>query len=167
MEIRPLTRADAEAFSLLRREALQSEALAFTESLAEHNAKSHEQIAASLGSGQDENFVVGAFKDPELVGITGFFRLPGEKTRHKGCVWGVYIKPDHRGKGLAQSLLSAALEKARPQPGLEQIILAVSTSRPAARKLYLSLGFKPYRVEPRALKVDGVYVDEEWMSLDV
>jgi hypothetical protein len=79
MEIRPLIRTDAEAFSLLRREALQSEALAFTESLAEHNAKSPEQIAASLGSGHEENFVVGAFKDAELVGITGFFRLPEER----------------------------------------------------------------------------------------
>jgi hypothetical protein len=68
---------------------------------------------------------------------------------------------------LAQSLLKAVLEKSRPQPGLEQIILAVSTGRAAARKLYLSLRFKPYSVEPRALKVDGVYVDEEWMSLDV
>ena len=167
MDFRSLTRNDVDAFRRLREEALELEPLAFTESLAEHRAKSREFIAERLGSGQEENFVMGAFSGEELAAMAGFYRLSEEKARHKGCIWGVYVSSQFRRKGIGQSLMLAVLNRARAQSGLEQITLAVSDQRPAPRALYLSLGFKSYAIEPRALKVSGVYVDEEWMALDI
>ena len=94
-----------------------------------------------------------------------FFRLEEEKTRHRGCIWGVYDKPAFRRQGMARAWLSAIIKRVRSQKGLEQITVAVSSQRSAAKALYLSLGFKSYRFEPQALKVGDIYVDEEWMAL--
>jgi ribosomal protein S18 acetylase RimI-like enzyme len=111
--------------------------------------------------------VLGAFVDDQLVGMTGFFRSPEEKTKHKGRVWGVYVKPQHRGKGIARSLMEELLRKVRSQPGLEQVTLAVASGQAAARKLYLQLGFQIYAREPQALKIGEAYADEELMTLQM
>jgi hypothetical protein len=55
----------------------------------------------------------------------------------------------------------------REQAGIERILLMVGTSQPAARQLYLSLGFESFGCEPHALKVGDVYVDEEHMVLQL
>ena len=73
----------------------------------------------------------------------------------------------YRRKAVARALIAAALEEARRRQGLRKVHLTVSLDQPVARKLYSSFGFRPYGVEPEALNVDGRYVDEELMFLDL
>lgn len=77
----------------------------------------------------------------------------------------MYVKPDRRRKGVAQVLLSEIVERANAIPGVEQILLSVAAERIAAKKLYQSLGFEVYGREPRTLKIDARYVDEDLMIL--
>ncbi|MEZ4605618.1 MAG: hypothetical protein R2865_02105 [Deinococcales bacterium] len=44
--------------------------------------------------------------------------------------------------------------------GLEQLHLIVADNNLAAKKLYTSLGFKSYGLEPRALKIGPDYFDD-------
>ena len=111
------------------------------------------------------NFVMGAFADGTLAGVAGFAREQGEKFRHKGFVWGVYVSEQWRGHGVGRRLMTALIEKARAQTGLERITIHVATVQIAARRLYASLGFEPFGCERESLKVDGVYVDEESLAL--
>lgn len=167
IEIRRLTAEDAHAYYGLRLEALEREPLAFSESVDEHHAITVESIAQRLGSNQEsaESFVLGAFTDDLFVGMAGFARFTGPKKQHKALIWGVYVKPEWRRKGIAQVLLSEIVDRAKAISGVEQILLSVATEATAAKKLYQSVGFEAYGCEPHTLKVGNRYVNEDLMIL--
>src|SRR5689334_18688913 len=90
-EIRRLTETDAAIFYNFRLTALESTPRAFGESAAEWRLTTVEMCAARLQAGGDENFVLGAFDGPSLVGAVGFYREPRAKRRHKAQIWGVFV----------------------------------------------------------------------------
>jgi ribosomal protein S18 acetylase RimI-like enzyme len=110
---------------------------------------------------------LGAFENENLIGIATFMRETGLKERHKGRIYGVYVEPSHRQKGVGRTLLAALVERAKQDPSLEQILLAVATRQDAARKLYRNLGFKTYGTEPNALRVGSTYINEDHMILRI
>lgn len=115
----------------------------------------------------DEKFVLGAFDDHELVGIVTFMRESGVKERHKGHVFGMYVMPETRGRGVGARLLRALLEKACEMEGLERINLTVVSDNVCAKKLYEAAGFRLYGTERKSLKSAGRYFDEDLMVLEL
>jgi RimJ/RimL family protein N-acetyltransferase len=167
-EIRELKREDADVFRSLRRERLEQSPRSFAESLAEHDSIPASQIASRLTASSPENFVMGAFAPTgQLIAMVGFSRSPRVKTHHKAVIWGVYVQPTWRNQGVARALLTAVVEKAKTNAGLEQINLTVAADQIAAKRLYLSLGFTPFGHEKHALKLETGYVDEDHMVLSI
>lgn len=168
MIIHRLGEDDAGVFRELRLRALRESPEAFGSSYEETVAHPLASMAQRLRPDPDapDDFVLGAFA-PALVGMVGFRREPRLKTRHKGAIWGMYVAREMQGSGIGRALLEQVIEEARKQPGLEQITLYVVSSNLAARHLYASCGFTVYGVEPRALKLDGRYFDEDLMILQL
>ena len=164
MEIRYLNADDAGEWLRLRLEALKGDPEAFGASFEEYQALSPEEVKRRLWSSSDA-FVVGAFDEDRLVGMAGFYRDQGIKSRHKGHVWGVYVTAAARGKHVGRRLIERLLERAWTVKGVEQILISVTSTQAAAMALYRSLGFEPFGREPRALKVNGRFIDEEHMLM--
>jgi len=165
MELRLLTADDAEAFWHLRLQAFRNDPASFADSAEEHLETTVETTRERLSRNDPaRNFVVGAFEDGKLIGTAGFFRRENTKERHKGHLWGVYVRPESRSKGVASALMREIVQRAREMEGVEQITLVASANLPAQR-LYKALGFESYGLEPRSLKIGNDYVDDVLMVL--
>ena len=146
---------DAPAFQALRLEGLATDPWAFAASHDEEAGNSLIEVAARL----ERQPVFGGFADDALVAVAGFSVPEAAKKRHKGLLWGVYVREAARGRGLGGAVVARVIEHARAH--VVQLHAAVVTTNEAARRLYRSLGFEPYGMEPRGLACAGRYYDQE------
>jgi ribosomal protein S18 acetylase RimI-like enzyme len=166
MEIRLFTEQDAQALWNLRMQALETDPWSFVDSSEELRAISVEEFATRLRSGDAENFIVGAFEQQTAVGMVGCYQEVPLKRRHKAWIWGVFVTPAARGKGIARSLMQAAIDRAKNIDGLDMVMLTVAVDQPAPRKLYEALGFRSFGIEPKGIKIGNQAHDEEHMVLE-
>jgi ribosomal protein S18 acetylase RimI-like enzyme len=159
LPVRRLGPDDAAAFQALRLEGLTRHPCAFAASHDEEAGQSLAEVAGRL----ERQPVFGAFDEGALLGVAGFTVPPLAKKRHKGLLWGVYVREAARGRGLGRALVVQVVEYARGH-GV-QLHAAVVTTDDTALSLYRTLGFTTYGLEPRGLACAGRYFDQELMVL--
>ncbi len=163
--IRPLNIDDLDAFIQVREDSLRIDPRSFG---ADSNKPLDRKITAKrILEKNDEDFILGYFQEDQILGLVGFVREDGEKHRHKGNVWGVFVYPDHRRKGIANQLMLALIEKARKIDGLQKIKLSAYLTSTASIELYKKLGFKSYGTERNAAQYAGEVLDEVSMDLQL
>ena len=162
--IRPLTPADAFAFRHLRLTALSDSPQSFSASAVEETALSDDEMAARAAPAAP-SVIFGAFDGASLVGMAGFVANHRQKTRHKGVMVGVYVTPEWRAAGIGRRLVETVKAHAASLGVILQC--TVTSANEPARRLYLALGFLPYGLERDALFVDGDYIDEELLAIDL
>lgn len=164
---RPLTPFDFVPYHALRRRALATDPLAFHTTLADWNGRTqaeHERRFRHTLK-QPDAFILGAWQNQKLLGMVGFERYQRERVRHKGYIWGVYLIPEVRGRGLGSQLFDHTLQLVRQIEGLSQVQLTVMAHNQHAIQLYQSRGFALYGHEKAAMLVNGQPYDELHMQL--
>ncbi|HWE98550.1 MAG TPA: GNAT family N-acetyltransferase [Caulobacteraceae bacterium] len=163
IEIRPIRRDEAAAWRALRLEGLVNHPEAFSVSPEEFETLDMAAVAARMPEPGGDNIIFGVYEHGVLDGCAGFFRDTNLKERHKGTLWGVYLRPSLRGRGLGEALIDKVIEHARTR--VEILKCVVNPESPGARRLYLGRGFRTYGMEPRALRVNGRDQDDELLAL--
>ena len=162
MLIRRLSPADASEFRRLRLKALKESRTAFGSSYSEEIKQPLVSFRKRLEVSAD-NWVFGSLKGKNLIGVLRLVREEGKKERHKASIYGMYVAPSERRRGIARKLLEKAMETAKKLKGIRQIRIAVVTSNTAAIALYEKAGFAEYGKEEESLLISGGFYSESLM----
>ena len=171
IKIRQLTPGDAALYRSIRLEGLKESPEAFGSTFDAEFTKPlawfFDRLSSSVvfGAIRDAKLLEAKILDAKILGVAGFAVRDGEKEAHKGLLWGMYVRPDARGAGVARRLVEAVIAYARPH--VELIQLSVVVGNEQARRLYARLGFVEYGIEKNSLKYDGRYYDEILMAMDL
>ena len=158
--VRPFRPDEATALAAIRLQALGNSPPAFAERLDVAEAMDGEDFSEALAAGS----VWGVFADNDCVGMAGLDRFVGANVEHKATVWGVYLSPLVRGQGAGEALFGAIIAHARGV-GVTVLELGVGDFNTAAQRLYARMGFEPFGLERRAVKLRERYIDEVLMAL--
>jgi RimJ/RimL family protein N-acetyltransferase len=132
IQIRRLGIADADRFKAMRVDAAPESPASVKPSSEEEFEKSIDDFEKKL-SWDSYNFILGAFDGDQLVGIAGLRRDRGKKIHHTAILWGIYVIPHYRARGMAKSLVKAILDIAAGIAEITQIKLSVHTRNAPAR----------------------------------
>lgn len=166
MIFRRLAPSDVAEYRRLRLYGLRESPSAFGSSFEEESKRPPKAFVTRLEN-SDEKWTIGAFSGKRLIGVVTLARDASLKGRHKAGIYGMYISPGWRKKGIGRELLSRAIDIAKHLQGLKQLHLAVTSSNRPALRLYESVGFLSYGEEPRALFIRGRYYPEMLLCLSL
>jgi GNAT superfamily N-acetyltransferase len=134
MEVRRLEAGEGDLIRELRLRALQEAPYAFSSTFErerDRSAEDWEELARTA-------VVFVAVEEDEWLGMVGAY-VPADAPEAVG-IWGTWVAPPARGRGLGRLLMAAAIDWARDR-GASRIDLSVTDRADAARLLYERLGF--------------------------
>ena len=159
--------ADAPAYRTLMLEAYTQAADAFTSTAEERAAEPLSYWERRIADPAGLHFAFGAFVGPRLVGTVALEYSAKPKTRHSALVVGMYVKPAARRLGAGAMLMQSAIVAARAKPGLRILRLTVTQGNEAAIRLYESVGFSAWGVEPMAILTPSGYKGKVHMAMQL
>jgi RimJ/RimL family protein N-acetyltransferase len=162
-----LTPSDVDEYRRARLRALAEHPEAFRSDAEEEAAKPLQWWVARLAPRTESH---GAFFGAwtaahRLVGTAGLLLETRRKVRHTATIIGMYVTPEHAGRGLGARLLDACIDVARADPALEVLYLTVTSTNSGAIRLYERTGFVAYGLEPRSMRLGKQTFDKLMMAL--
>ncbi|WP_244899920.1 GNAT family N-acetyltransferase [Rhodoferax fermentans] len=154
----------AAQYRTLMLQAYAQHPQAFSSSVAERAALPVSWWVRRLEPADDApEVVLGVFDAQALVAVVGVGFEARDKLRHKATLFGMYVAPQARQRGLGSALVQAALDCARARPGIQLVQLTVTEGNQAAQALYERFGFVSFGLEPMAVAVADGFVSKHHM----
>jgi ribosomal protein S18 acetylase RimI-like enzyme len=133
-----------QEYKHIRLKGLQTDPQAFGSSYKDEVLFPDEKWKKRLEKvGQGQSWVYFAFgPEGKVVGMIGAYRNDEFVKNHKAEIWGVYVLPEARGKGIAKLLIQKIVDILSADLDINTLSLQVNTDQEVAKKLYLGSGFK-------------------------
>ena len=162
-----LTPSDVEEYRRVRLRALVEHPASFRSDAEEEAAKPlrwwEERLAPRTVSGAA---FVGAWTAAHrLIGSAGLLFESRRKVCHTATLIGMYVMPEHAGRGIGARLVEACVELGRADSAVEILYLTVTSTNSAAIRLYERTGFVAYGLEPRSMRLGDRTFDKLMMAL--
>jgi len=88
-------------------------------------------LTATDSAGQVVGYLMAGVTEP----------APVFRTKRRGQIWDLFVRPAHRGKGVGRRLMEAAVDGLKAR-GAEDLLLRVSADNEAAIEFYRKLGLR-------------------------
>jgi ribosomal protein S18 acetylase RimI-like enzyme len=163
--VRPLVQDDAQQYRALRLASLRDFQFAHGPDYEEALAKTLAWHAQRLAKPDYHWF--GAFDGPALVGAICLRLQEGRRLRHSASLNSLMVPSSHQRAGIGRLLSVHLIGHARSLGHIRQITLEVNESNVPARRLYDSLGFRQFGLEPDAILHEGRYCAKQHLQLSL
>ncbi len=139
IEIRPFKPDEWHVYRAVRLKALETDPKFFCESYDDAKAKPDEHYQAHL---LDANSAVfGVFRHGDVIGMTGIVIDKEDASGQTANLWGSWLEPAWRGKGLARRMYEARLNWAKARPGVKRVTVSHRKSNAISKKANQRWGF--------------------------
>lgn len=168
MKIERLDASHAAAYRALMLDAYASHPDAFTSSADERALLPFSWWEERLSGDADAlSIVIGALENEMLAGVVGVLFESRQKLRHNASIFGMYVSPAERKRGVGAALVHAALTHARARPFVRTVNLTVTEGNRSAERLYERCGFVRWGLQPRAVAVGEALIGKVHMWCDL
>ena len=155
-------RADEwQAFKNIRLKALETDPHVFGASLEDSRAYPDKKWQEDVML--EHVGIFGVFAEKELIGMTGIAKLEEEGA---AVLWGSWLEPVWRGKGVSEKMYAARLDWAHERADITHIVVSHRESNVESRRANQKAGFKYTYSKPRTWH-DGMTEDEMFYRLDL
>lgn len=159
--VRQLAVDDFEGFYDLRREGLIANPEAFLTTLEqfEQTARDEELARFKRSTLTPDRTIFGAFDGKNLIGMLGLFQLD-PPLNQRAFLWGMFTRPDHRGRGVGRRLVVTALEHVDQLLDVTEVALAVLEGNKEVISFYKKYGFDLFKPEAGDPLLEGALANE-------
>lgn len=149
ISIRRLEEKDWQEFRSIRLRALQSDPFVFGSSYKDEASKTESAWKRHLKPNDGAVFMLYEDSSPELtcniqarpIGMTGIVVDRDDPTRKIAVMWGSWLEPGARGKGLSQLMYQERIMWAKEHPTIEKIVVSHRASNLSSKKANQKHGF--------------------------
>lgn len=151
-----------EEYKELRLASLRNDKCAFLASFEEKVKASDDEWKKRLEESEteEEGFILFARYQGKLVGLLGAYFPKHEKQNHIAELYGFYVDPSLRGKGIGKRLMEEVLAKLEKRKDIVKVKIGVNEIQEKAIEIYKKFGFKEVGRLEKELKIGDEFYDE-------
>jgi RimJ/RimL family protein N-acetyltransferase len=162
--ISQLTENEWRQFSQIRLKALRTDPLVFGSNYQKESLYSEDEWRNLLRGENSAIFMI--YENGKPVGITGIAVDRNDPTYKTAIMWGSWLKPEVRRKGLSEMMYEARINWAKEHSMVEKIVVSHRAANLSSKAANQKHGFSFKRTVPKVW-MDGVTEEEVFYELKI